>query len=250
MTFSVLLGLLYIHFYHMSGINNYVTCIASLDLTGIYVLQLLLCMLVHPGCQRISTNDEFAQYLKTHGDQSNIVITNALIVDGKLTPAYMGDVIIHGDRFVFMGTIDTSLLKYQHHIEANGRILAPGLIDVHAHGDPVEDQPFTNFLAMGVTTIVLGLDGSSPVHTTETVSDYFADLSDQVTAPNVAFFAGHGSLRQRIVPNADHPLTGLELQQLTAAVVTALLNYVTALSGRSHTSSWVCGWMGFDCFRG
>ena len=45
-------------------------------------------------------------------------------------------------------------------IDANGRTLAPGFIDLHTHGDPIE-KSFENFLAMGVTTVVLGQDGYS-----------------------------------------------------------------------------------------
>ena len=41
-----------------------------------------------------------------------------------------------------------------------GRTLAPGFIDLHTHGDPLE-KSFENFLAMGVTTVVMGQDGSS-----------------------------------------------------------------------------------------
>ncbi|MEX2473486.1 MAG: amidohydrolase family protein, partial [Gemmatimonadota bacterium] len=78
--------------------------------------------------------------------------------------------------------------------DATGLVVAPGFIDLHAHGDPTETPDFANFLAQGVTTIVLGQDGSSPDPTS------FPATLDAVDAArpalNVAYLVGHNTIRR------------------------------------------------------
>jgi N-acyl-D-aspartate/D-glutamate deacylase len=71
--------------------------------------------------------------------------------------------------------------------------LAPGFIDTHAHGDPFNTPAFQNFLAMGVTTIFLGQDGSSP-HT-EDLGAWMDSVDKIKPGVNIGMFAGHGTLR-------------------------------------------------------
>ena len=47
-------------------------------------------------------------------------------------------------------------------IDAAGMIVAPGFIDLHAHGDPLEGPQLAS-LRQGVTTMVVGQDGRTPV---------------------------------------------------------------------------------------
>lgn len=129
--------------------------------------------------------------------QIDLLITDARIVDGSGDAAPRGDVAVVGDEIVFVGEAgftDTDLAdRVVRHIDAAGRVLAPGFIDLHAHGNPLETPELENFLAMGVTTISLGQDGSSPE-----VPDLSAWLDDVATAgpgTNIAMFVGHGTLR-------------------------------------------------------
>jgi N-acyl-D-amino-acid deacylase len=77
-------------------------------------------------------------------------------------------------------------------IDAGGRTLAPGFIDMHAHGDPLE-QSFENFLAMGVTTVVLGQDGDSTDE--RPFAQWASDAEREGVQVNVAALSGHGSIR-------------------------------------------------------
>lgn len=88
-------------------------------------------------------------------------------------------------------------------IDAAGKIVCPGLIDIHMHEDPVdpdgrlasyeETSVFACMLHMGVTTAVAGNCGENQFHP----ADYL-DLVDRDGAPvNVAMLAGHGYFRHR-----------------------------------------------------
>src|SRR5512138_3704680 len=74
----------------------------------------------------------------------DLLIRNASVVDGTGASAYRANVLVKGDSIV---TIDTRMrdASAARVIDANGRTLAPGFIDMHSHGDPIK-QSFENFL--------------------------------------------------------------------------------------------------------
>lgn len=125
-------------------------------------------------------------------------ILNAEIVDGTGAPSYRADVLIREDTIAFIGTYDRDQHQLNQIINGENQILSPGFIDTHAHGDPFESDQFSNFLAMGVTTIILGQDGSSPVHDHDPPSQFFDKLANESLSLNIGFLAGHGSMRARL----------------------------------------------------
>ena len=62
----------------------------------------------------------------------DLLIRNATIVDGSGNPSTSGDVAIDRDRMVAVGSVKDRAIK---EIDADGRVLAPGFIDVHTHSD-------------------------------------------------------------------------------------------------------------------
>lgn len=125
-------------------------------------------------------------------------ILHAEIVAGTGAPSYRADVLIREDTIAFIGAYDPAQHKVNHIINGENQILSPGFIDTHAHGNPFRSDQFSNFLAMGVTTIILGQDGSSPVHDYETPAQFFDKLANESLSLNVGFFAGHGSMRTKL----------------------------------------------------
>ena len=107
------------------------------------------------------------------------------------------DVVIVGDEIVFVGktAFDPVELngRVKTRIDARSRYVTPGFIDLHAHGNPLETAVFENFLAMGVTTISLGQDGTSPAVTD--LSAWLARVEDRGISINLVMFVGHGTLR-------------------------------------------------------
>lgn len=87
------------------------------------------------------------------------VIKNGLVVDGTGTPGYLADVLIEGDRVIEIG----SDLQGDVSIDASGRVVAPGFIDIHTHYDAQAfwDPALTPSCYHGVTTVVAGNCGFS-----------------------------------------------------------------------------------------
>ncbi len=129
----------------------------------------------------------------------DIFIKNASVFDGLGSAPVRADVGIVGDTIVFVGETEVTFEEMESRvgrfIEADSRVVAPGFIDLHAHGDPLETPAFENFLAMGVTTITLGQDGSSP--DVAPLSDWLRDVARNGIGVNLAMFVGHGTLRNQ-----------------------------------------------------
>lgn len=132
-----------------------------------------------------------------HYPQIDLFIEGGQVLDGLGHEATAADVVIVGDTIVYVGQTHFNAAdrdtRIKHHIDASGRIVSPGFIDLHSHGDPMETPAFENFLAMGVTTISLGQDGESP--NTEDLAAWLATVAKQNIGTNLAMFVGHGTLR-------------------------------------------------------
>jgi N-acyl-D-aspartate/D-glutamate deacylase len=125
----------------------------------------------------------------------DLVLANGTVVDGLGGPPRQTDVVIGGGRILFVGNVDERSIAADKVIDVSGRVVAPGFVDPHSHGDPFETPGFENFLAMGVTTITLGQDGSSPA--VADLSGWLDDVADQGIGPNLAMLVGHGTLREQ-----------------------------------------------------
>ena len=93
----------------------------------------------------------------------DLVIRNARIVDGTGAPWYRGDIAIRGDAIIAVArAIDPAGARV---IDAAGKVAAPGFIDIHTHARRgiFEVPTADNYVRQGVTTLLEGPDGSSPV---------------------------------------------------------------------------------------
>jgi len=125
--------------------------------------------------------------------QADIWIKNATLVDGSGSAAKSNkEVLIHNGKIIAIGEDLSAVADTM--IDAAGRIVAPGIIDPHAHGNPLGKSTFENFIAMGVTTIVLGLDGSSAM--TNNLSEWMNNVQAKRPRLNIGAFVGHGTIRR------------------------------------------------------
>lgn len=124
----------------------------------------------------------------------DILIENAMILDGTGKPAYSGYVAIKNDQIAAVGQVSPKGIQAEKTIDANGRYVTPGFIDLHSHGNPKKTPSFENFLAMGVTTITLGQDGSSPA--VQDIKVWQDSVGSKPFGTNIAMFVGHGTLRR------------------------------------------------------
>lgn len=116
------------------------------------------------------------------------VIDPANRVDGKL------NLLIGDGRVIWAGT---AMPEADRVIDASGKIVTPGFIDIHMHEDPVRDGKidqdiFLMMLRMGVTTAVGGNCGINVYDP----GDYLDIVDRDGTAVNVAMFAGHEYFRK------------------------------------------------------
>ena len=149
------------------------------------------------------------------------VFRDVRVVDGSGAPARNADVLVRGDRIVRIGRIGKRESRGLREVAGGGRVLAPGFIDLHTHGNPLR-EPFTQFLAMGVTTILLGQDGGSPSlrgHGGEpgSLPAYLDAVARATTDVNVATLSGHGALRRRAgIDDGTRKPSDAQLERLQA----------------------------------
>jgi len=85
----------------------------------------------------------------------DLVIRGGTIVDGSGGVPFIGDIAIDGDRISGVGRVDA---RGRSEIDATGRIVAPGFVDIHTHydGQATWDAEMAPSSWHGVTTVVMG----------------------------------------------------------------------------------------------
>ena len=93
---------------------------------------------------------------------ADLIIRNASLLDGTGAAAVEADVAITGQRITAVGSVGESA---SNEIDAAGRTLAPGFVDVHTHDDgALLRHPGMEFkLSQGCTSLVIGNCGFSAV---------------------------------------------------------------------------------------
>src|SRR5215218_2883808 len=139
----------------------------------------------------------------------DLVITNARVVDGSGNPWFRADVGIKGGRIARVGRVPASEGKRA--IDARGRVLAPGFIDVHTHVENLYELPEAeNFVRMGVTTLVTGNCGGSALD----IGRFLSRVTETPTAVNVATLVGHNTVRRAVFGEANRAPTPEELEKM------------------------------------
>ena len=149
------------------------------------------------------------------GAATGLVITNVQIADGTGAALRNGNVRIEGERIVSVGSLvprDGDTI-----IDGGGQVLAPGFIDIHNHSTTAlaEDPAAETQIAQGITTIVVGADGSSPWP----IADYVAARRRAPAALNVMVMVGHATVREMVM-GADYkrPARDDEIAKMAALV--------------------------------
>ncbi len=149
----------------------------------------------------------------------DLVIQNARIVDGTGSPWFRGDVGIRGDEVARIARrIDTAATRT---VDAAGQVVAPGFVDIHVHafggaGRPpgtlpiVEVPTAENYIRQGVTTLMAGPDGFSPLP----LQPALAVVATTAIAPNIGTFVGHGSIREAVFGSNNRAPTPDELERM------------------------------------
>lgn len=157
----------------------------------------------------------------------DLILHGGTVIDGTGAEGYAADVGVRGGIIVEVG--DLSERSAEERIDVSGHVVAPGFIDPHTHarGRLFEIPTADNFVRQGVTTLVEGNDGSSPLD----LRAWFDSLEAAGgTAPNIAMFVGHGTIRSEVVGNEDRPPSESELERMKELVAVAMEDGALGLS--------------------
>jgi N-acyl-D-amino-acid deacylase len=175
----------------------------------------------------------------------SLIIKNATIIDGSGKPGEILDVAVSGDEIVNIAKkIDASADLI---LDAAGKILCPGFIDLQNHSDSywqIFDNPsLSSLTTQGFTTILIGNCGASlaPLlspdallslqkwHNLEasninwtSFSEYIEELGRKRLGCNVASLVGYSTLRRAIVGDQIRSLEKNELEALKYALTESL----------------------------
>ncbi|MDQ0382186.1 N-acyl-D-amino-acid deacylase family protein [Amycolatopsis thermophila] len=174
----------------------------------------------------------------------DLVLRGARIADGTGAALFRADVGIDGGRIADIGDGVTGTRV----IDADGLVLAPGFVDMHAHSDLqlLADPGHLAKVSQGVTTEVLGQDGLSYAPADDTtlaalreqlagwnddppgfdwdwrsVGEYL-DRLDRGVAVNAAYLVPQGTVRMLAVGFDARPATESEVDRMRELVATGL----------------------------
>lgn len=156
----------------------------------------------------------------------DLVLAGGTVVDGTGAPAFTADVGVRNGVVVEVG--DLAGRKATERVDVSGLVVAPGFIDPHTHarGNLLEIPTADNFVLQGVTTLVDGNDGSSPLP----VGTFLDSVAAVTVAPNFALFVGHGSVRSDVMGTENRAATPDELASMRTLVADAMADGAVGLS--------------------
>lgn len=137
----------------------------------------------------------------------DILIVGGRVVDGAGNPWFLGDVGIRNDTIVYVGPPVQAQARLV--LNAKGLVVAPGFIDTHSHARRgIFDSPAAeNQIRQGVTTLIEGPDGGSPLP----LKPFFEKLAATPIAVNFGALVGQGSIRQQVIGLKDRKGTPEEI---------------------------------------
>jgi len=174
------------------------------------------------------------------------ILRGGEVIDGTGAPRFRADVAIAGDRIAAIGNLGR--VAGAREIDASGKIVAPGFIDVHTHDDRAlfTTPEMAAKASQGVTTVVTGnrgvslaplslddqrhaappppldLIGDAADYRYPRFADYLAALDRSPAALNAACLVGHSSLRVGAMAELDRPARADEIARMAARLQEAL----------------------------
>ena len=195
----------------------------------------------------------------------DVIIKNARIADGLGSPLFEGDLAVSDGRIAAVGVIDGEATEV---IDAKGKVLAPGVIDLHTHYDAqlTWDQTASPAGALGVTTVVIGNCGfgvaPAPASSIDTIianlaevegmsldslragmdtnyesfGEYLDLLRKKGVYPNVACLASHTVMRTAVMGDegSERSSTPEELEKMKALLRDAMNSGAVGFASSSN----------------
>jgi len=164
---------------------------------------------------------------------ATILLKNGKIIDGTKNPFFYGDILIENEKIREIGKLDK---KADQVIDVEGKVIAPGFIDIHTHSDTVYmlNNLGKSKIEQGVTTEVVGNCGFSVAPALGVAredltnslgkkgiklswagyGEYLDALEKAKPAANLAGLVGHGALRKSVVGNEEREASPEEIKEM------------------------------------
>jgi dihydroorotase/N-acyl-D-amino-acid deacylase len=156
----------------------------------------------------------------------DILISGGRIIDGSGNPWFTGDVGIVGDTIAAVGWLREASAKVK--VDARDLVVSPGFIDVHSHAARFagETPALESAVRQGVTTVIDNPDGGSPIP----LGPALAKFAAAKKSINFGFYAGQGSIRQKVIGLANRKATTEEIAQMRELMRQAMYDGAFGLS--------------------
>jgi dihydroorotase/N-acyl-D-amino-acid deacylase len=156
----------------------------------------------------------------------DLVITGGRIIDGSGSPYFYADLGIRADTIAEIGRLDGQPARLR--VDATGLTVTPGYIDVHSHAiGGIYDVPSAeNCIRQGVTTVIEGPDGSSPLP----LKPALEKLARTPISINFGMCVGHGRIRGTVIGSERRQATPEELERMKDLARQAMLDGAFGLS--------------------
>ena len=149
----------------------------------------------------------------------DLVLVNGTIIDGTGKPRVIGNVRIADGKFTDVGVFKP--MPGEMTIDVKGMIVAPGFVDLQSLSPSaiVKDPAAASLIGQGVTTAVLGSDGTGPY----SVEDFMLPFDEKPPALNIAMLVGHATVRRQIMgPDYKRAATADEISRMCELVADAM----------------------------
>jgi N-acyl-D-aspartate/D-glutamate deacylase len=154
----------------------------------------------------------------------DLVIRGGTVFSGDGGPGVEADIAVTNGRIVAVAPRLRE--RGEEEIDARGLAVSPGFVDIHSHaeGNLSADPRLESAIRQGITTVVVGADGSSSFagEAGKSFAEWATQVESRKPSINYASMVGLGSVREAVVGEGDRRATAEELARMTAMVERAL----------------------------
>jgi len=196
----------------------------------------------------------------------DILIKNGTVIDGTGKAGMKADVAVSKDKIAKVGKIGWA--KGQVEVDASGKVVAPGFIDIHNHSDGYWqiflDSQLPSLLYQGITTIVGGNCGTSvaPLMSGKIIEvvqkwadikkvnvnwmsmgEFAEKMREKKVSINFGTLVGHGTLRRGVILDEMRRLDQNELEVVKKLVEKSFREVALGLStGLAYSHEKQAAW--------
>lgn len=146
-----------------------------------------------------------------------LIIRNGTVYNGTDAEPQQLDIAIGGEQIVKIAANIRGTANRE--IDAEGLVVAPGFIDVHAHLEPLKLLPGAeSHIRQGVTTALGGPDGGSQFP----LGKYMTEIDSMGIGLNVGYLIGHNTIRNHVMGMVNKKPSPEELSQMKNHVEKAM----------------------------